>query len=187
MPYVPRTDPVDVTVLLATHRGLRRDLDRFVAAATHTPADDRSAWRPLVQRWALFRRILHDHHARLWPAQPSEVAAEELEPLLDRVSDGLARMSVSGNDDTRAAVEVRLVAARERIARHLDRVERDVLPRPRQHLSGVHRPRDVAWLLHDLPDPAASRVLAGAPAIRLLWWLCLRRRFARRERRTFPA
>ena len=43
----------------------------------------------------------------------------------------------------------------------------------------------VAWVMHELPHGAATRLLAGAAPIRLLWWAFLRRPFVRRERRAF--
>jgi hemerythrin-like domain-containing protein len=215
--------PVDLTAMLVMHWAFRRDLDRFVAAVTRTPVEDRAAWRTLTARWELFRRILHDHHTGeddgLWPAllgrletagspEGREVlaamAAEHhgIDPLLDSIAEGLSRMAAAADDDTHAAIGVRMVAARERLTQHLGHEERDALALVQQHLSPgdwerisktyferTKNPREiavvVAWVMHDLPDAAAARLLAGAAPLRVLWRVFLRRPFARRERRAF--
>jgi hypothetical protein len=211
--------PVDLTAMLVMHWAFRRDLDRFVAAVAGTPVTDRAPWRALGRRWALFRRMLHEHHTGedtgLWPAlrartDPSgqavldamEAEHHGIDPLLDAVTDGLDRLATAADDDARAALEVRVVAARERLGEHLAHEERDALalvqdllsPADWEHITKVHfatpkNPRQiaqvVAWALHDLPAPVRSRMLAGAAPVLLLWRVLLRRPFARREAVTF--
>jgi hypothetical protein len=211
--------PIDLIAMFAMHWAFRRDLDRFVAAVIRTPVDDQPVWRALAKRWDLFRRILHDHHsgedAGLWPAlldraEPAgrEVLAamadehHEIDPLLDSVAEGLDRIAADADADARAATEVRVVAARERLAQHLRHEECDALVLVQRHLSAAEwehiakthfertkSPREIAvaaaWVLHELPHAAATRLLAGAAPVRLLWRAFLRRPFARRERRIF--
>ncbi|MFG2042448.1 hemerythrin domain-containing protein [Dactylosporangium sp. NPDC048998] len=211
--------PNDLTGMFVMHWAFRRDLDRFAAAAIHTPVEDQAAWRALARRWSLFRHVLHDHHTGedegLWPALRSSadaagaavldaMAAEhhDIDPLLASVAEGMDRMAATPDPDARAALEVRVVAARERLGRHLAHEERDALALIQRHLppaeweriSKVYferakTPREVAalvaWVLHDLPEPAAARLLGGAAPVRVLWRLVLRRPFARRERRAF--
>src|SRR5690606_10158562 len=119
--------PVDMTAMFVMHWAFRRDLDRFVAAVSRTPVEDRAAWRALARRWGLFCHILHDHHTGedqgLWPALLSRVEAagtaaerevllameaehSEIDPLLESVSQGLERVAKFADDDARAAIEV---------------------------------------------------------------------------------
>ncbi|MFB9186769.1 hemerythrin domain-containing protein [Dactylosporangium sucinum] len=211
--------PLDLTGMLVMHWAFRRDLDRFTAAVIRTPVEDRVSWRALARRWELFRHILHDHHAGedagIWPALRAKadaagatvldaMAAEhnDIDPLLASVAEGLDRMAATADPDARAALEVRVVAAREQLGRHLAHEERDALTLAQRHLTPAEweritkvfferakSPREiaalVAWMLHDLPESAATRLLAGAAPVRVLWRLVLRRPFARRERRVF--
>ncbi len=211
--------PVDMTAMFVMHWAFRRDLDRFAAAVIRTPVEDLAAWRALAGRWGLFCHVLHDHHTGeddgLWPALRAKadetgksvldaMAAEhrDIDPLLESLAVGLDRMAATGDRDTRAALEVRVVAAREHLGRHLAHEERDALALVQRYLTPIEweriskvyfeRPKSprevaalVAWLMHDLPESAGDRLLADAAPVRVLWRLALRRPFARRERRAF--
>jgi len=96
--------PADLTPMYLMHHAFRCDLQNFKAAASSTPVDDSATWRALHQRWEMFARVLHHHHAGedavLWPlllrradeaADPAArvtleaMAAEheEIDPLLE--------------------------------------------------------------------------------------------------------
>jgi hypothetical protein len=211
--------PNDMVGMFVMHWAFRRDLDRFVAAISRTPVEDRATWRALARRWDLFGRVLHDHHTGeddgLWPellrrvdaagaAVLTAMAAEhhEIDPALESVTEGLARLAAGADDDARAALEVRVVAARALHARHLEHEERDALALVQRHLSPAdwehiekayfqqtkspHKIIEVVgWALHDLPRSAQSRLMGSAGPLLVLWRLFLRRPFARRERRAF--
>lgn len=136
--------PVDMQMMYVMHHAFRRDLAKFASAAQHTPVEDRTAWRLLARRWAIFAEVLHNHHsgedAGLWPwllehgteedratleAMESEHA--EIDPLLAACAEGLDRLADHADEDTRAALAVRLVATRDSLARHLAHEETDAI------------------------------------------------------------
>ncbi|SDR89357.1 Hemerythrin HHE cation binding domain-containing protein [Friedmanniella luteola] len=217
--------PADLMPMYLMHHAFRRDLAAFTAAVAATPLDDRRAWRRLDRRWGRFARVLHLHHAGedeiLWPLLLTEVdragdvsgratleamEAEhgEIDPLLSGCAAGLHHLTSGGDADTRAALVVRMAAARERLGHHLGHEESDAMALVQRHLTpaewdalhpefGRHyTPRDglfaLPWVLHDLPVDLRPRALAfvgRGPA--LVWTLLLRVPFALRERRTFRA
>ena len=216
--------PVDLAMMYVMHHAFRRDLTAFVAAA-RTPVGDRRTWQRLERRWQLFSTVLHHHHsgedAGLWPLlleradaagdresratlEAMEAEHGEIDPLLASVAAGLARLAAHADEDERAALEVRLVAARERLGAHLAHEERDamaILQRyatpedwarvGKEHFDPAYGPRlllaVIPWLLHRLPAEAVDRLVKedGGRALLLLWRLVLRRPFERRERLTF--
>lgn len=136
--------PVDMTMMYVMHHAFRRDLSMLTEAARATPVDDRTAWRLLAQRWAVFHEALHGHHtgedAGLWPlllerAEESdrrtlldmEAEHAEFDPLLEACSQGFARLAGHADDDARAALAVRLAATRECLARHLRHEETEAI------------------------------------------------------------
>jgi hypothetical protein len=148
--------PVDLTVMFLMHRGFRRDLETFTRALPATPLHDGDTWSALAQRWAVFARILHDHHAGedagLWPlllervdaagdgagrATLEAMSAEHgrIDPLLDACSEGFQRMSREPNAPARDALVTDLAAAREHLGAHLAHEERDALRLVQAHLS----------------------------------------------------
>jgi hemerythrin HHE cation binding domain-containing protein len=210
--------PVDLTPMFVMHHAFRRDLDAFVAAAAATPLDDRGTWRALQRRWARFALVLHHHHSGedsgLWPVLRARVDASALrtldameadhatiDPLLAACGEGLA--AVAAGAGTRAALVVRLSAARSALHRHLAAEESDAMALvqahltqadwewlDREHFAPAYRPRDVVWVLpwvlHGLPASARRRMVGTAgPALLLAWRLVLRRPFERAERRAF--
>ncbi|WP_395695343.1 hemerythrin domain-containing protein [Nocardioides sp.] len=210
--------PIDMQTMYLMHHGFRRDLDAFAAAVRATPADDRRAWRALADRWELFAAVLHKHHTaedeHIWPAltalgAPEDVAvleameAEhgEIDPLLDSCAAGLRRLAERTDEDARAALVVRVCAARESLRRHLAHEETEAIAIV-QRLVTVERwheleaeiekggsltevARIVPWIGQGVPREALDRVFASAPALLKVIWLVTHRRFARREARTF--
>ncbi len=211
--------PVDMLLMYVMHHAFRRDLSAFAAAVKATPAGDRATWRALADRWALFAEALHSHHggedAGLWPAlleradqqergtlQAMEDEHAEIDPLLAACATGFARLAEADDEDARAALEVRVVAARESLGRHLRHEETDamaILQRVllqedwdrideehfQQKLSLSRAVRLVPWVAYGVPPEHHERIFAAVPAGFKLIWLVTRRRFARAERRTF--
>ena len=215
--------PVDLTPMFVMHHAFRRDLTAFAAAAGATPAGDRATWQALERRWRRFAAILHHHHsgedAHIWPlllartgaagdregtATLEAMAAEhdEIDPLLDACAAGLAHLAGEADDDARAALAVRLVAAREQVGRHLAHEERDALALVQRYLtpqdwarldtlvSQGYPPREIpftlAWVMAGLEGEGLRRASAmiGRP-MTVVWQLGLRRWFERGERRAF--
>lgn len=213
--------PVDMIGMFLMHFAFRRDLGRFVPAVAGTPVGERATWVALRDRWARFAHVLHGHHsledAELWPrlqaavtaaadAEAQEVldamAAEhaEIDPLLTGVADGLDRMIAAPSLDARAALAVRMVAARDSLGRHMAHEEQSALPLVQRHLtpqdwaameaaSPKGKPGELAfivpWVLHEMPTHAMPRVRAfGGPVLIGLGRL-FRRSFERKERRAF--
>jgi hypothetical protein len=211
--------PIDMRMMYVMHHAFRRDLDLFSAAVRTTPAAERRTWILLGQRWEMFAEALHEHHAvedeGVWPTleplvSPEETAtlaameAEhgELDPLLDACAAGFRRLSAHADEDARAALTVRVCAARESLRRHLaheeteaiaiiqrlltaedwDRIEAEHVP-PVRLAQAI---RLVPWAAYGVPREALERVFSqpGGGGFRVIWRLT-RRRFARRHARTF--
>jgi hypothetical protein len=214
---------VDLTMMWLMHHGFRRDLFAFVAAAAGTPVADRATWRALRRRWNEFASILHKHHtgedAGLWPLllqrvdaagdaagratlEAMEAEHAEIDPLLESIAAGLARLATHADEDARAALEVRLVAARERLGHHLAHEERDAMALVQahlvqadwDHLEETHfkakvKPRDmlfsVPWVMHRLPAEVVRQLVGSRRELAVVWKVFLRPRFERRERAAF--
>ncbi|NRQ40509.1 hemerythrin domain-containing protein [Nonomuraea sp. NN258] len=217
--------PVDLVAMYVMHHAFRRDLNAFAAAVERTPVHDRATWRALDVRWGRFSAILHHHHsgedAGLWPLllsradaagdragretlEAMEAEHAEIDPLLESCATGFRRLAAAPDPDARDALEVRVRAVRERLARHLEHEERDALVLVQRHLThadwerlekehfkGKHGPRELAfaasWAVHGLPRASLRRVIdsmAGRP-LELVWRLLWRRPFERRERAAF--
>lgn len=136
--------PVDMQVMYLMHHAFRRDLDKFVAAAKHTPEEDRTTWGLLSRRWAFFAEVLHNHHsaedAGLWPwllehgspgdrttLEAMEAEHETIDPLLRECAEGLQRLAHHEDEAARAALAVRLAVTRASLARHLAHEETDAM------------------------------------------------------------
>ena len=211
--------PVDMHAMYVMHHAFRRDLIAFAAAAQATPSTDRETWRRLSARWELFATVLHHHHsgedAGLWPllmARADETGREtleameaehgEIDPLLSLCAEGFTRLAEVDDDDARAALAVRLVATRERLAHHLEHEETEALVLVQQHLTDADwvaleeehfrkglSPKDlftlVSWVAYGIPEETRRAVLAKTGLLFEVLWRLGRRRFARNERRTF--
>jgi hypothetical protein len=213
--------PVDMAMMYVMHHAFRRDLAAFAAAAAATPAGARSTWRALAARWELFSQALHHHHsgedAGLWPLLMSRVdtagqatlaamEAEhgEIDPILTACAAGFERLASYADEDARAVLAVRLVAARESLGRHLRHEECDAIALVQRHLTDEewhaleeeHFKGDdigfaqivalVPWVLHGMPAEARRAMFAkpGGRAHHLLW-MATRRGFERREHLAF--
>jgi hemerythrin-like domain-containing protein len=211
--------PVDMHMMYVMHHAFRRDLAAFAEAAQHTPTDDRATWQALAERWEVFSTCLHHHHAgedrALWPLllergsasdratlEAMEAEHAEIDPILQACAAGFRSLAERADDDARAALAVRLVAARESLGRHLAHEENDAIAIIQRVLTNDDWQRLdeeefkksmplrqvlalVPWAAHGMPGEARERVLADAgPAFRLAW-LLTRGRFARREERAF--
>ncbi|KQW53172.1 hypothetical protein ASC77_02425 [Nocardioides sp. Root1257] len=215
--------PIDMRMMYVMHHAFRRDLDLFSAAVRNTPATEWSTWVLLAERWELFAEALHEHHTiedeGVWPvlqqlgseedvATLAAMEAEhgEIDPLLEGCAAGFRRLAQSGrqhaDEDARAALAVRVCAARESLRRHLaheeteaiaiiqrlltaedwDRIEEEHVGKPK--LGKVVRL--VPWAAYGVPREALERVFSqpGGGGFRLIWRLT-RRGFARRHARTF--
>lgn len=213
--------PVDMIGMFLMHFAFRRDLARFVPAVAGTPVDDQATWVALRDRWARFAHVLHGHHsledAELWPrlqaavtaardAEAQEVldamAAEhaEIDPLLAGVADGLDRMATAPSLDARAALAVRMVAARDSLGRHMAHEEQSALPLVQRHLTPedwaameAASPKDkpgelafiVPWVLHEMPTHAMPRIKAFGGPMLIGIGRVFRRSFERKEKRAF--
>ena len=211
--------PVDMHMMYVMHHAFRRDLGAFAAAAAVTPSSDRETWQALARRWELFSTALHHHHAGedagLWPRllevadeqgratlEAMEAEHEEIDPMLEACAAGFARLAQHDDEDARRALAVRLVAARESLARHLAHEEGDAIALVQEHLTDEEwlaleeehfrakfSPRQmlalVAWVAHEMPDEARGYVLGKAGLPFRVLWLLGRRSFVRRERAAF--
>ena len=212
--------PVDMTTMYVMHHAFRRDLAAFAAAAQATPVEDRQAWQALAERWDLFAEVLHHHHsgedAGLWPLlmdrtdddgrrvlEAMEAEHEQIDPILTSCAAGFARLAGHADEDARAALAVRLCAAKESLAQHLRHEETEAIAIIQQvmtqedweQLEAEHFRKDVPfsqvlrivpWAAHDVPSPLRRQVFGqpGGKANELLWRLT-RRSFERRERIAF--
>ncbi|MGZ5398823.1 MAG: hypothetical protein ACXWDM_02340, partial [Nocardioides sp.] len=127
----------------------------------------------------------------------------QIDPILEACAAGFARLVHHADEDARAALAVRLVAGRERLAEHLRHEETEAIAIIQQVLEpgdwerleeevfkeGISFRTVVAlvpWVLHDVPGPVRRQVFAqpGGRMHALIWQLT-RRGFDRRERVAF--
>lgn len=212
--------PVDMQTMYVMHHGFRRDLRRFADAVRATPLEEQATWALLLERWELFAEVLHHHHsgedAGIWPWLRERCSPEhramldameeehgEIDPLLESCAAGLRRLAEAPDGDARAALAVRVVAARDSLGRHLAHEETEAIALIQQlmthaewlELDEKHFKdgkltlgkvvRIVPWAAYDVPREARDRVLAEAGLGFRLVLLLTRRRFARREARAF--
>ncbi len=212
--------PVDMTMMYVMHHAFRRDLAAFAAAAQATPVDDRATWSALAERWELFSWALHHHHTGedtgLWPLlmdrtddvgratlQAMEDEHAQIDPILQACATGFARLANHADESARAALAVRLVAARQHLAEHLRHEETEAIAIIQEvltnedwhHLDEEHFKKGVTfrqifalvpWVLHEIPAGIRADLFAqpGGTVHKVMWWLS-RRGFDRRERVAF--
>ncbi len=210
--------PLDVTMMYVVHDALRRDVRALPAAAHLTPVNDRQAWQALNVRWQTVAEALQRHgemERALWPALAARVEAEAqpvvvacaaelsaLDRLVRSCADGFAKVAHDADDDARAALTVRLAAARERVSLHLDVIETEVVELAQRHLNrlewqaavrgdcqrstGARQAiRLLPWLLYDLPGGRCDEALADLGWRTRMLWLLGRHRFERQQRVAF--
>jgi hypothetical protein len=211
--------PVDMSVMYLMHHAFRRDLAAFARAVPRTPLSEAHTWRALLRRWEVFSEVLHHHHRGedtwLWPVlmekadaaeqetlRAMEAEHEDIDPLLESCATGLRRLADGqGAADDRAALAVRLCAAREGLQRHLAHEERDAMRILQRHLTSEEwraidahfveglSPRQmlalVPWALHQVPGEVRRDVLREAPLAQRVVWRLTHRRFERKDRRAF--
>jgi len=211
--------PVDMVMMYVMHHAFRRDLAAFAEAARSTPVHDRRSWRALAERWDLFAEVLHHHHsgedAGLWPLlmertndegravlEAMEAEHAEIDPVLQSCAAGFARLSTHADEDTRAALAVRLCAAKESLGRHLRHEEteaiaiiQDVMTQQEwERLEAEHFRRGMAfaqvlkivpWAAHDVPGPLRRQVFGKSGRPNEILWRLTRPGFERRERVAF--
>ena len=212
--------PIDMTMMYVMHHAFRRDLEAFATAAGSTPASDRPAWKAMVQRWEIFSSALHHHHsgedAGLWPAlmdradeegratlEAMEAEHSEIDPILEACAAGLQRLAEHTDEDARAALAVRLIAARERLGEHLKHEETEAIaliqalltPEEWQAITEEHFDagvsfrevlRLVPWVAHGLPEPVLRELFAKpGGSVHKVMLLLTRRRFERLEAAAF--
>ena len=176
----------------------------------HHTAEDTEIWPVLLERVT----AAHDAQA-LATMQAMEDEHAEIDPLLAACAEGFTELAGANRApekqgahaaaaDTRAALEIRLVAARERLDRHLAHEERDAISLIQRYLTPadwhtvdvkirrVYSQRDalrvLPWVLYELPVASRDRLLTmptGAAVLLAAWRLLWRPLFARRQRRTF--
>jgi len=142
------TGDADLTVMLAAHEALRRDLTGLAhaAAATGSGRGDPGRRQAVQRGWAVFQRQLHIHHTAedelVWPALRDRLAAsdaarsvldameaehEQIDPLLAAVNQAMDGADRDGQPDGAAladTVDVLTMA----LHGHLAHEERDALP-----------------------------------------------------------
>jgi hypothetical protein len=201
------------------HHHSGEDAHLWPALLERAQGEDRAAWRALERRWAVFADVLHHHHsgedAHLWPAllaraegaDRATVEAMEdehagIDPVLAACRDGLAAMVARPSADTRSALAVRLVAAREGLGRHLDHEETETIALVQrlltpqeydeidEHFKKTLTPRRlfrlVPWALVGVPTDVREMLFRreGGTAHRVAW-LVSRGSFARLHRAAF--
>jgi iron-sulfur cluster repair protein YtfE (RIC family) len=211
--------PVDMFMMYVMHHAFRRDLADFAAAVSLTPVGERETWRALEARWELFATVLHNHHAGedagLWPlllerAEPHEretleaMEAEHagIDPILESCRAGFARLAEHPDEDARAALSVRLTAARESLRRHLAHEERDAIAILQRHLTEEdwlrleeehfqdgatlrYKLRVLPWLCHRVPADLLKATFRRVGGPFPVLWRVTRPEFERRERMAF--
>lgn len=207
--------PVDMTMMYVMHHAFRRDLAAFAAAAAATPVEARATWRALAARWEVFAAALHHHHsgedAGLWPLlldrtddagrvtlEAMEAEHADIDPVLTACAAGFARLAQHADSDARAALAIRLTAARVNLGRHLEHEETEAIAiiqhvltaQDWEQLEEEHFRAGlslgevlavVPWAMHGVPAPLRRSVFGVTGRAYHVMWLLTRRGFARRE------
>lgn len=210
--------PLDMQMMYLMHHAFRRDLDAFAEAVRNTPVEDRRTWRLLAQRWELFTEVLHKHHSAeddlIWPALTSrgtaedvvvlkamEAEHEQIDPRLESCAAGFQRLARKADEDARAALAVRISAARELLRRHLAHEETEAIAILQRQVGPEEwaeieteigkdtslrfAVQVVPWVAHCIPRETLDRIFQDIDGSFRMIWVLTRRRFARREARAF--
>ena len=140
------TGDADLTIMLAAHAALRRDLERLARAAAFADLPDPGRPGLGAGGWETFKRQLHLHHTAedtiVWPAlrqrlahsdqaqsvlDAMEAEHQQIDPLLTAVDDAFARAG-AGAGPTRARSATSPTRSPASLTGHLAHEERDGLP-----------------------------------------------------------
>jgi hemerythrin-like domain-containing protein len=138
------TGDADLTIMLAAHAALRRDLERLARAADFADLPDPGGRASVRAGWETFKRQLHLHHTAedlvVWPAlrqrlahsddaqsvlDAMEAEHQQIDPLLAAVDDAFAG---EGRRSDARAISDATDALATSLAAHLAHEERDGLP-----------------------------------------------------------
>ena len=136
----------DLTIMLAAHAALRRDLALLAQAAAFADLPDPGRRASVQAGWELFKRQLHLHHtaedAIVWPAlrqrltrsehaqsvlDAMEAEHQQIDPLLAAVDDAFGGAGDGHRADVHALGDAANALATS-LTRHLAHEERDGLP-----------------------------------------------------------
>ena len=141
------TGDADLTVMLAAHEALRRDLTGLARAAAGAARSGPAQTEAVLRGWAVFQRQLHIHHTAedelVWPALRERLAAsdgaqsvldameaehQQIDPLLAAVSQAMdgARPDGAAQNGGHLADTVDVLTMA--LHGHLAHEERDALP-----------------------------------------------------------
>ncbi|KRF28135.1 hypothetical protein [Nocardioides sp. Soil805] len=146
----------DLTLLLAVHHGLRRDLRHFLDHVDGTPVAERGRWEALCARWDLFA-VLVQHcfqweRLHLWPLLSAAVEegsrlhveatlaitrrrADSVEAMIESSRPVFERLAHTRDEDALATLRARVRAACGALEESLDCEEDDVVPLMRRHVA----------------------------------------------------
>jgi Hemerythrin HHE cation binding domain len=136
----------DLTIMLAAHAALRRDLEQLARAAAYADLPDPARRASVQAGWETFKRQLELHHTAedtvVWPALRPRLARSEnaqsvldameaehqqIDPLLAAVDGAFARAEEGHRGDAQAISDVTDALATS-LTGHLTHEERDCLP-----------------------------------------------------------
>ena len=136
-------------------------------------------------------------------SRPWRTEHAQIDPILEACAAGFARLASHPEEDTRAALAVRLVAGRELLGEHLRHEETEAIAIIQQVMTAEEWQRLdeevfkegltlkkiiglVPWVLHEVPGPV-RRQLFAEPGGRMhqLVWALTRRGFDRRQQVAF--
>jgi hemerythrin-like domain-containing protein len=159
----------------------------------HHTGEDTGVWPFLMARAdAGGRRTL----------EAMEAEHAEIDPLLRACAGAFGQLAAAADDEVRIDLANRLAAARESLGRHLAHEETEAIPLIqaliteaewaqveqeffRQGVSVRRMASLVPWAAHGLSAADRDRVLRHTGRATVVMWRLTRRRFERRERRTF--
>jgi hypothetical protein len=125
-----------------------------------------------------------------------------IDPVLEACRAGFARLAEHPDEDARAALSVRLTAARESLGRHLAHEERDAIAILQRHLTDEdwrrleeehfqdgatlrYKLRVLPWLCHRVPADLLKATFRRVGGPFPVLWRVTRPEFERRERMAF--
>jgi iron-sulfur cluster repair protein YtfE (RIC family) len=202
----------DLTIMIAAHEALRRDLVGLAHAAGDAGRGGPARREAVDRGWEVFQRQLHIHHTAedelIWPALRERLAHSDaarsvldamedehhqIDPLLDAVNRAMARPD-GGAGERGDTVDMLTMA----LHGHLAHEERAALPLIGTALTAAewrgvgrrigvqnlrHAGEMFAWMLDGAePEQAAAAVHELPPPARLLYRAVWRPRFARQPR-----